>query len=78
MPPKPERTIADKVVAGTKSIADEANVWLMRRRKKRRPFIRLQFAGGRTASIDPRSERGEAIATAANAVIDAAEEEQSG
>lgn len=78
MPPKPERTITDKVVAGTKSIADEANVWMMRRRKKRKPFIRVRYPGGRTASVDPFCERGEHIVAAANAVIDAAEEQAEG
>lgn len=74
MAAKPERTIADKVVAGTKSIADEANLYLVRRRKKRRPFIRVAYPGGRTASVDPRTDRGEKITGLANAVIDAAEE----
>jgi hypothetical protein len=73
MPPKPQRSITERVVSGGKSIADEANSYMLRRRARRRPYVRVGYPGGHTASFDPDSPRGRGLIKAGNAIIDAHE-----
>ena len=68
MPPKPHRTLIDRV----SGYADEAAAFLRRRRVTRRPFARVHLAGGRVEAVDAESEAGDALFLAAARVIDAA------
>jgi hypothetical protein len=68
MAPKPHRAIVDRV----SGYADEAAAFLRRRRLTRRPFARVQVAGGRMMSCTPETEEGRELFLAASRVIDAA------
>jgi hypothetical protein len=74
MPPKPHRTIFDRV----SGYADEASAYLRRRRMTRKPFARVHWAGGRSAAFDAETEAGRALFLAAAKLISAAGAERRG
>jgi hypothetical protein len=65
---KAHRVIFDRV----SGYADEAAAYLRRRRITRRPFARVYYSGGRSASYDPGTEAGRALFQAAAQLVDAA------
>jgi hypothetical protein len=66
---KPQRTILDRVSA----YAGEAGAYLRRRRLTRKPFARVHYPGGHSASFSPETETGRRLFAAAAELIDAAE-----
>ena len=68
MPPKPHRTIIDRV----SGYADEASAYLRRRRLTRRPFARVYATGGKELAVSADTDEGPALFLAASQVIDAA------
>jgi len=68
MPPKPHRVLIDRV----SGYADEAVAYLRRRRHSRRPFARVDVAGGRGASHSPDGEAGRELFLAAARLIEVA------
>ena len=68
MPPKPHRVLIERVA----SYADEASVFLRRRRLARRPFARVYVPGGRGFACAPETEEGRELFLAASRVLDAA------
>ncbi len=68
MSPKPHRFLLERV----SSYADEAGAYVRRRRMSRRPFARVFYAGGRSASYEPGTEAGRGLFGAAAKLIDAA------
>ena len=66
--PKPHRAIVGRVTG----YADEAAAYLRRRRMTRKPFARVQHAGGRSTAYAPDSEAGRALFASAARLIDAA------
>jgi hypothetical protein len=70
MPPKPQRTLLDRV----SGYAEEAAAYLRRRRITRKPFARVYYEGGRVVSYPSDTEAGRALFRAAAKLIDAARE----
>lgn len=68
MPPKPHRTLIDRV----SGYADEAAAYLRRRRLNRQPFARVQVTGGRVIACDAATPESRELFTAAASVLDAA------
>jgi len=68
MPPKPQRTLLDRVSA----YAEEAAAYLRRRRITRKPFARVHYEGGRVIAYAPDTEAGRALFRAAARLIDTA------
>ena len=68
MAPKPHRFLIDRV----SSYADEAAAYMRRRRTTRKPFARVWYEGGASASFGADSAEGRELFLAAAAVIDAA------
>ena len=68
MPPKPHRVILDRV----SGYADEAGAYLRRRRIVRKPFARVNWAGGASASFDAETREGRALFSSAAHLIDVA------
>jgi hypothetical protein len=65
---KPQRTILGRVSA----YADEATAFLRRRRMTRKPFARVYYSGGRSASYTPEGASGRELFRAAAELIGAA------
>ena len=65
---KSQRTILERVSA----YADEAAAYLRRRRTTRKPFARVHYPGGRSASYPPDTEAGRLLFLAASSLIDLA------
>ena len=65
---KPQRTILGRV----SGYAEEATGFLRRRRMTRKPFARVHYRGGRSASFSPDTAAGRQLFTAAAELIDAA------
>jgi hypothetical protein len=65
---KPHRVLLDRF----SGYADEASAYLRRRRLTRRPFARVYYSGGRSASHPSDTEPGRALFLAAAKLIDAA------
>ncbi len=65
---KPQRTILGRVSA----YAEEATAYLRRRRMTRKPFARVHYPGGRSASFSPDTAAGRELYSAAAELIDAA------
>ncbi|HSI79552.1 MAG TPA: hypothetical protein VK919_02765 [Solirubrobacterales bacterium] len=70
MAPKPHRVLLDRV----SGYADEAVAYLRRRHHTRRPFARVDVAGGHGASHSADDERGRELFRAAAEVIETARE----
>ena len=68
MPPKPHRNVLTRVTG----YADEAQAYMRRRRKLRRPFARVQWSGGRSENCDPGTSEGRELFRAAAHLIDIA------
>ena len=68
MPPKPHRTVLTRVTA----YADEAQAFMRRRRKLRRPFARVTWQGGRSEAFDAETSEGRELFRAAAHLIDIA------
>lgn len=65
---KPQRTILGRVSA----YAEEATGFLRRRRMTRKPFARVHYPGGRSASFSPETAAGRELFSAAAELIDVA------
>jgi hypothetical protein len=65
---KPHRLLLERV----SGYADEAAAYIRRRRHLRKPFARVYYAGGRSASYPPDSEEGTALFDAASKLIEVA------
>lgn len=70
MAPKPHRVLLDRV----SGYADEAVAYLRRRRHTRRPFARVDVAGGHSSSYSADEEAGRELFRAAAQVIETARE----
>jgi hypothetical protein len=68
MAPKPHRFLIDRV----SSYADEAAAYMRRRRTTRKPFARVWYEGGSSASFGADSSEGRELFLAAAKLIDAA------
>jgi hypothetical protein len=68
MPPKPHRLLLDRV----SGYREEAAAYIRRRRISRRPFVRVHWAGGRSAGFDSDSETGRELFRAAARLIEVA------
>jgi len=68
MPPKPHRILFTRV----SGYADEAQAYMRRRRKLRRPFARVQWQSGRSEAFDPETSEGRELFRAAAHLIDIA------
>ena len=68
MPPKPHRALIGQL----SGYAEEAAAFMRRRRTTRKPFARVHYPGGRSASYSPETGEGRAIFLAASKLIDAA------
>lgn len=65
---KPQRTLIGRVSA----YAEEATAFLRRRRMTRKPFARVHYPGGRSASFAADTAAGRELFAAAAELIDAA------
>jgi hypothetical protein len=65
---KPHRLLLDRV----SGYADEAAAYIRRRRHLRKPFARVYYPGGRSASLPSDSEEGRALSLAAAKLIEVA------
>ncbi len=65
---KPHRLIRDRVT----DITGEGAAYLRRRRQDRKPFARVYYPGGRSASHVADGEAGKALFTAASHVVSVA------
>jgi hypothetical protein len=68
MPVKPHRVLIGQI----SGFAEEAAAFMRRRRKTRKPFARVHYPGGRSASYPPETDEGRALFLAASKLIDAA------
>ena len=68
MPPKPHRVLIGQI----SGFAEEAAAFMRRRRTTRKPFARVHYAGGRSASYAPETGEGRTLFLAAAKLIDAA------
>jgi len=65
---KPNRTLLGRM----SGYAEEASAYLRRRRINRRPFARVYYPGGQSASFDSGTDAGRALFRTAADLIDAA------
>ena len=65
---KPHRVFRERV----SDIAEEASGYLRRRRQEKKPFARVFYRGGRSASEAAETEAGRALFLAASHAIEAA------
>lgn len=66
--PKPHRVLLDRV----SGYADEAAAFMRRRRHTRRPFARVYYEDGSAAEHAPGTASGDALSSAAAALIELA------
>jgi len=67
MPPKPQRTLRDRITG----YREEAAAYLRRRQEDRKPFARVSLSDGRGRKLGSDTDHGRALFLAAASVIDA-------